>query len=807
MDREQATGAQRASRNAGAGRHASSTASRARGIGFGLAAAIALCCALLAPAVASAAPELAAVIEGHVVESSGSAVANTEVCADSEALEVDECALTNEFGDYKIDVPGSEYVVEFTGEVCTPECTRPYARQYYEGKSIYSEATRIAISSGQTRSSMDAVLEPGAVIEGHVVESKGEPVANMVVCAIRESEQECTATNGGGDYKIEGLAAGEYRVEFNGAVCVANTCKHTYAEQFYEDAPEYASARPLTLQAGETAPGIDATLELGDSIAGTVNGSDGTSGIVVCASPRAETGSGQSCAEADESGDYEIEGLAEGEYTVFFQGRRCEPDGSCTQPYVSQYYEDVSEEAKAKGIVLSGHGVAAIDVDATLELAGSIEGTVSASGAPVPRTRVCAEAEDFAIFQCEETDAEGKYEIEGLRPGEYVVEFSGEVCSDGEVYECDSPYVAQYWEDKSEFATADPITVKGGLTSEAIDATLAPGGQIDGTVTNAALGKPPVAGLEICAYERSTGIDRCAHTDSAGDYAIEGLASGSYVVEFDGEVCGEHGCAEEYLRQFYQGASEEADAKSVEVDAPAAVTGIDASMSESKPKAPGVLAAPTLTGAAAVGATLTCSEGSFSNDPTRLAYEWLRDGAPIPGASASSYVVQEADEGHALACEVSAFNAAGSASAMSNTLAIPAKAGTASPAPEVAHGSAVARGTATEKKGRVLLQLICTGSGPCSGEVVLVASVRQKRGKHHRAKVEKLTIGKARFSLPAGAKQTLAVKLTPKGKALIAGAGKHGTTVQLSGSDLASRILIVKASSEKKKKKKKKKKG
>ena len=99
----------------------------------------------------------------------------------------------------------------------------------------------------------------------------------------------------------------------------------------------------------------------------------------------------------------------------------------------------------------------------------------------------------------------------------------------------------------------------------------------------------------------------------------------------------------------------------------------------------------------------------------------------------------------------------------------------------------------------MLLQLICTGSGPCSGDVVLVARVTEKRGKHHRSKVEKITIGKASFSLAAGAKQTLRVKLTAKGNALVAGAGKHGATVELSGSDLASRVLIIKAVTEKKK--------
>ena len=82
---------------------------------------------------------------------------------------------------------------------------------------------------------------------------------------------------------------------------------------------------------------------------------------------------------------------------------------------------------------------------------------------------------------------------------------------------------------------------------------------------------------------------------------------------------------------------------------------------------------PTVSGMPAVGRQLTCSTGSWSGGAERtLAYEWLSDGAPIRGASASSRAVQSADRGHALACRVTATNAAGSASATSRALMVPA---------------------------------------------------------------------------------------------------------------------------------------
>jgi hypothetical protein len=71
---------------------------------------------------------------------------------------------------------------------------------------------------------------------------------------------------------------------------------------------------------------------------------------------------------------------------------------------------------------------------------------------------------------------------------------------------------------------------------------------------------------------------------------------------------------------------------------------------------------PSISGTPAVGNTLTCLEGSWTNSPTGFTYQWNRDGAPIAGATGQTYVVQAADQGHTLTCTVTASNAAGSSS-------------------------------------------------------------------------------------------------------------------------------------------------
>jgi hypothetical protein len=85
-------------------------------------------------------------------------------------------------------------------------------------------------------------------------------------------------------------------------------------------------------------------------------------------------------------------------------------------------------------------------------------------------------------------------------------------------------------------------------------------------------------------------------------------------------------------------------------------------------------ASPSASGTPAVGKTLTCANGAWVGGPTpMLTVQWLRGGAPIPGATGGSYQVQGADAGEDLACEVTATNSAGRASATSGALRVPAQ--------------------------------------------------------------------------------------------------------------------------------------
>jgi hypothetical protein len=84
-------------------------------------------------------------------------------------------------------------------------------------------------------------------------------------------------------------------------------------------------------------------------------------------------------------------------------------------------------------------------------------------------------------------------------------------------------------------------------------------------------------------------------------------------------------------------------------------------------------AAPSVSGTAAIGSTLTASPGTWTGDPTpTFSYQWQRGTSNISGATGSTYTATLSDAGNTLRCVVTATNIAGSASANSaNTSSVP----------------------------------------------------------------------------------------------------------------------------------------
>lgn len=70
-------------------------------------------------------------------------------------------------------------------------------------------------------------------------------------------------------------------------------------------------------------------------------------------------------------------------------------------------------------------------------------------------------------------------------------------------------------------------------------------------------------------------------------------------------------------------------------------------------------ALPTISGTRTEGETLTASDGTWTNSPTGYTYQWRRATVDIGGATASTYLLVEADVGQTITVTVTASNAAG----------------------------------------------------------------------------------------------------------------------------------------------------
>ncbi len=506
-------------------------------------------------------------------------------------------------------------------------------------------------------------------------------------------------------------------------------------------------------------------------ISGTVTDaetSEPISGAEVCAYESAHEVSVK-CEKTGAKGEYEIEGLAAASYKVRFTA----------SVYATQWYSGQTNWFSASTVEVKT-GVVTPNVDASLneEGQGSVTGraTNASNGQGAGGVEVCIEG------HCVETNGNGEYTLSGLPVGSDSVSFSpAEACEEeqGEKVRCQpkSDYLSQYVS----------VKVKSGKT-ETANAALRVGGQISGTVTNASITHPGLARIKVCATQvvgtaheyEEYGSGGCAYTNSGGQYTISGLGSGAYKVEFNGTMCTlltkeEQECPEVYVTQYYHGKQTHRQAETIAVTTGSNTGLVNETLREAFPTTPASTAAPALTGTAAVGQALTCSQGAWSHEPTYVVYQWLRNGTVITGQAGSTYTLQAADQGHSITCSVTAGNGAGAASANSNTVAIPV--------PLAVFAGVKVKGSVAS------VTLRCPGPGACSGVMKIVVRVVTKHGG--RKKTSKVTIGVASFSMAAGKKATLRVHLTGQGRALLAKAGRRGFKVQISGTGVKTHTAVL----------------
>ncbi len=201
---------------------------------------------------------------------------------------------------------------------------------------------------------------------------------------------------------------------------------------------------------------------------------------------------------------------------------------------------------------------------------------------------------------------------------------------------------------------------------------------------------------------------------------------------------------------------------------------------------------PSIAGPPAPGQVLTCRSGVSANNGVTLAYAWLRDTRTIAGAGAPTYGVGGADVSHHLQCRVTATTAAGSVSANSAFVTVPAG----------GLGTILESTVGTPRVGRlaVSVPLVCSpqAAGSCALAlrltvketlrknriVALAARAKRSVSAAHSASTTRsvnVTVGARNVRLRPAQRYTAAVTLNATGRHLLASAKRLAVRLTVSG--------------------------
>ncbi|GAA4753879.1 hypothetical protein GCM10023350_44010 [Nocardioides endophyticus] len=311
--------------------------------------------------------------------------------------------------------------------------------------------------------------------------------------------------------------------------------------------------------------------------------------------------------QTNASGQYQLGPVAAGTYQLSFDA---------SAPYAYGFLDGI--------VVAPGQTVTQ---NVQLVVGGSISGTVTnQAGNNVDGVYVVAWRWDAVEMYWTQAGMAltslGEYDLRQLTPGRYRVEFQPTV------------HQPEFWNNASSLQTGRDISVASGQAVGGINAQLDDGVSLSGIATRAD-DSQPVSGVRVVAHRWNSvtkAWDQRANAISAGDgfYRLRGLAPGTYRLEFwyPGDA---------YTREFWPDAASLETATSFTIGTED-IWDRDVVLSTDPFPAVTNVVAPTVTGTAQVGQTLTASTGAWA-PATGLSftYQWLIGDRPIDGATSSTF--------------------------------------------------------------------------------------------------------------------------------------------------------------------------
>ena len=409
-------------------------------------------------------------------------------------------------------------------------------------------------------------------IAGAVTAPDGTPLEGVEVVAFNYDDERdywgwshSALSDGNGQYTLTDLRSGRYRVGFFSS-------NGNYVDEYYNDARDLESATDVLLAEAQTVWGIDASLSQGGHITGIVTDEEGNPlpNVTVDAYQYNETSDHWqwvSSTQSDANGHYNVAGLRTGMARVGF----VDGEGG----HLPEFYDNAPDLGSATDISVTFEETTT-GIDAQLADGSHITGTVTdQNGNPLPEVLVQLYDLVLGMYGIPQwvpinyayTDSNGQYDLGGVAPGTYRVGFDDEI----------GGHIAEFYDDAPEVEDATDLVVTTDQTTSGIDAQLAKGGHITGTLRSDQNGNP-LPEVEVKVY-RYNNQDRYWEpvsselTDSNGQYDLGGLRSGSYRVGFF-DSTGEH------ASEYYNNAPDLQSATDIVVTEGETSEHIDASLSQ-----------------------------------------------------------------------------------------------------------------------------------------------------------------------------------------------------------------------------------
>jgi 5-hydroxyisourate hydrolase-like protein (transthyretin family) len=445
---------------------------------------------------------------------------------------------TDSAGKYTLrGVDAGSYKVSFNAEWVT---VGSFLSNWNSGAENLAGAPTISVAKGATKTGVNSVLS-GAGYISSVVITGDAPVAGAVFEAYLASGDGSTpvaraTTDSNGRLTIRGLKDGNYKLHMDtsgvteGSVASGWMWGTTFADAGIVEVRE--SRETFRAITPETAGNMYGQI--------TFDG-QGIRGVRVEAYLPSDTNTPVASGLTDSSGNYLVRGIPQGTFKV-----RLSTEQVANGNYMSQWYGNTVGNViggdAANAVEMGMPHAVSINFNQTLTAAAALSGYLTTvtgdvlAGVQVTLIDAADESMEVATTQ---TNVVGSYSFRGVAQGAYKLRFDP------------SNYVGAnlrvtWLNEKSSFSAAENINVTWGQSFAFGTSEVLAGAQALGKVTAKAGGKG-IAGVTVVLCPIAI-PSTCyvSTTDAAGNYAISGIAAGSYRVNFDSATA-----AASYLPNFW----------------------------------------------------------------------------------------------------------------------------------------------------------------------------------------------------------------------------------------------------------------